>query len=113
MKRYRQVGTRASVDDEGVSVIGTNRDLKSIQRILDCKIIELRQLSNAAPEQRWISDRLATLGRQRIAISAALVNRRIEAAKTVVELSRWFDGNGALGTAVGGSSPPTAWSERP
>jgi hypothetical protein len=44
----------------------------------------------------WISDRLAALGREHIAVSATLVNRRIEATKKVVDLSRWFNGNGAL-----------------
>ena len=78
------------------SVIGTNRDLKSMRRILNCRITELKQLAGAAPEQGWISDRLTTLGRERIAISATLVNRRTEAAKKVVDLSRWFNGNGAL-----------------
>jgi hypothetical protein len=42
------------------------------------------------------ADRLAALGRECIAVSATLVNRRIEAAKKVVDLSRWFNGNGAL-----------------
>ena len=79
-----------------VSVIGTNRDLKSMQHILNCRITELKQLASAAPEQGWISDRLTTLGRERIAVSATLVNRRTEAAKKVVDLSRWFNGNGAL-----------------
>ena len=78
------------------SVIGTNRDLKSMQRILDCRIIELKQLAGDAPEQNWISDRLAVLSRQRIAVCATLVNRRIEAARHIVDLSRWFNGNGAL-----------------
>lgn len=77
-------------------MIGTNRDLKSIQRILGCRIIELKQLAGNAPEQGWISNRLTTLGRERIAVSATLVNRRTEAAKKVVDLSRWFNGNGAL-----------------
>jgi hypothetical protein len=77
-------------------VIGTNFDLKAIQHILDCRIMELKQLVGAAPDQAWISDRLAAIGRQRIAVSAILVNRRIEAAKKVVDLSRWFSGNGPL-----------------
>jgi hypothetical protein len=78
------------------SMIGTNRDLKSMQRILDCRIIALKQLAGAAPEQNWISRRLAFLSRQRIAVCATLVNRRIEAARHIVDLSRWFNGNGAL-----------------
>jgi hypothetical protein len=78
------------------SVIGANRDLKSMQRILECRIIELKQLAGDAPARDWITDRLAVLSRQRIAVCATLVNRRIEAARPIVDLSRWFNGNGAL-----------------
>jgi hypothetical protein len=77
-------------------MIGTNRDLKSIQRILDCRIVELKQLSSAASDPAWVSARLAALGRERIAVSAILANRRIEAAKKVVVFSRWLTGNGVL-----------------
>jgi len=80
----------------GGSMIGTNRELKSIQRSLDRQIIELSRLARAAPHKSSASDRLTELGRQRIRISAVLANRRIEAAKRVVELSRWLTGNGAL-----------------
>src|SRR5262249_16339713 len=44
----------------------------------------------------WVSGRLLALQRKRIAICATLVNRRIEAAKPVVDLACWFNGNGAL-----------------
>ena len=77
-------------------MIGTNRDLKSIQRILDCRIMELKQLARGASDPAWISARLTALGRERIAVSAILANRRIEAAKKIVDLSCWFSGNGAL-----------------
>jgi hypothetical protein len=40
------------------------------------------------------SARLTALGRQRIAVSAILANRRIEAAKKVVVFSRWLTGTG-------------------
>jgi hypothetical protein len=51
-------------------------------------------LAGAASEQNWISDWLAFLSRQRIAVCAKLVDRRIEEAKDAVDLSRWFNGNG-------------------
>jgi hypothetical protein len=95
------------------SVIGTNRDLKSMQRILDWRITELKQLADDAPEQNWISDRLAFLSRQRIAVCATLVNRRIEAARHVVDLSRWFNGNGALFDGTVNDSQQRGDSERP
>jgi hypothetical protein len=77
-------------------MIGTNRDLKSIQRILDSRITELSRLSAAPPEEAAVFDRLADLRRERITVAAALVNRRIESAKRVVDLSRWFTGGGVL-----------------
>ena len=77
-------------------MIGTNRDLRSMQRILDDQKIELKRLACADREQTWISERLSSLGRERVAVSATLVNRRTEAAKKVVDLSCWFTGNGAL-----------------
>jgi hypothetical protein len=68
-------------------MIGTNHDLESIQRVLDCRILELKQLASAAPDQAWVSGQLATLGRERITVSAILVHRRIEAAKKIVDLA--------------------------
>jgi hypothetical protein len=51
-------------------------------------------------QRRWrppvISHRLLAIMRQRIVISATLANRRAEAAKQVVDFSRWFNGNGEL-----------------
>jgi hypothetical protein len=73
--------------DMGGSMIGTNHDLESIQRVLDCRILELKQLASAAPDQAWVSGQLATLGRERITVSAILVHRRIEAAKKIVDLA--------------------------
>jgi hypothetical protein len=80
----------------GGSMIGTNRDLGSIQQILDCRIMELKQLASATPDRAWVSAELTALGRDRIAVSAILANRRIEAAKRVVVLSRWLTGNGVI-----------------
>jgi hypothetical protein len=77
-------------------MIGTNRDLKSIQHILDYRITELKQFASRGPGAAWVSLQLAALGRERIAVSAILANRRIEATKKIVDLSRWFSGNGAL-----------------
>jgi len=75
-------------------MIGTNRDLKSIQRILDCRIMELKQLARGGSDPAWNSARLTALGHQRIAVSAILANRRIEAAKKVVVFSHWLTGTG-------------------
>jgi len=77
-------------------MIGTNRDLKSIQRHLDCRIMALSRPAGAAAEQAWVTDQLTALARQRITVSSILANRRIEAAKQVVDFSRWLSGNGIL-----------------
>lgn len=77
-------------------MIGTNRELMSIQRILDCRILALRQSINGVPDPDCIAARLTALGRERIAVSAIPANRRIEAAKKVVDLTRWFTENSAF-----------------
>lgn len=86
-------------------MIGTNRDLKSLQRSLDAEFAALSRLADRAHDQSWIPFRLAALRRRRIAISATLANRRIEATKQVVDLSRWFNGNGALDTVIDHAAP--------
>lgn len=88
-------------------MIGTNHDLESIQRVLDCRILELKQLASAAPDQAWVSGQLATLGRERITVSAILVHRRIEAAKKIVDLARWFTGNSAFSSGCAERARPT------
>jgi hypothetical protein len=77
-------------------VIGTNRDLEALRRSLDCEFAALSRLAGRAPDQTWISHRLLAIMRQRIVISATLANRRAEAARQVVDFSRWFNGNGEL-----------------
>jgi hypothetical protein len=83
-------------------VIGTNSDLELIRGCLDSEIAALSRLVDSqTSDQAWITYRLVTLGRRRIAVSATLANRRAEAAKKVVDLSRWFTGDGALGEIKG------------
>jgi hypothetical protein len=86
-------------------VIGTNRDLKSLQRSLDAEFAALSRLADRTHDQSWIPVRLAAVGRWRIAIAATLANRRIEAAKQVVDFTRWYDGNGALGAVIDRAAP--------
>ncbi len=76
-------------------MIGTNRDLARIRERLDLEILRFGAMAKSAPEQAWIGNRLTHLSRQRLAICAALVNRRAEASKNVVNFSRWASGNGA------------------
>lgn len=80
-------------------MIGTNLDLASMQELLDREILLLHRVLSNTPEPTLIEARLSSLGRQRIAVCAALVARRIEASKKVVVFSDWVSGNGALGGA--------------
>lgn len=77
-------------------MIGTNRDLAEMQRLLDREILLLKHLAAGTPAPSWIEGRLALTCRQRISVCAAMVNRRVEAAHKVVVFSRWVSGNGAL-----------------
>jgi hypothetical protein len=77
-------------------VIGSNRDLLAIRSSLDCRIEALSQLARNAPDLDRLSYRLSRLVRERRALSAVLANRRSEAANQVVDLSRWYSGDGAL-----------------
>ena len=86
-------------------MIGTNRDLKSLQHSLDAEFAALSRLADRTHDQSWIPVRLAAVTRWRIAISTTLANRRIEATKKVVDLSRWYDGNGALAAVIDRIAP--------
>lgn len=77
-------------------MIGTNGDLEQMQRVLDREIMRLQELSVNARGRRWVSRQLQAVCCQRVAVSTALTNRRVEAANKVVDFRRWFNGNGAL-----------------
>ena len=77
-------------------MVGTNRDLAAIKQILQREIDQLLYLAIGTRDTVRIERELSLLYRQRLAVCAALVNRRIEAANKIVSLSRWASGNGAL-----------------
>jgi hypothetical protein len=72
------------------------RDLAIDVHLRDSRITELGRLATAEPKKAAVFDRLAALKRERIKIAAVLANRRIESAKQVVDLCRWFTGSGVL-----------------
>jgi hypothetical protein len=53
-------------------------------------------LPGPTSDRAWVSARLTALDRERLAVSAILANRRLEAAKKVVVFSRWLTGNGVI-----------------
>jgi hypothetical protein len=77
-------------------VIGSNRDLLTIRSSLDCEIEAVSQRARNAPDLDDLSHRLSMLVRERRALSAALANRHSEATNKVVDLWRWYSGDGAL-----------------
>ena len=80
-------------------MISTNRALNTMRDKLDTEISRMNALRGWLPSSRdaaFIDRRLASLARQRVALCAAIVNRRTEAAKNVVVFSRWANGYGAL-----------------
>jgi hypothetical protein len=77
-------------------MIETNRDLLAMQQLLDREILRM-QGPASRDQSAWVGRELVLLCRQRIAVCAALVNRRLEAPKKVVVFSRWVSGDGVLG----------------
>jgi hypothetical protein len=86
-------------------MLGSNRDLCSIRASLDCEIETLSRMARYSPDPDRLSRRLSLLLRERRAVSATLANRQAEAANKVVDLSRWFSGNGALYAIVYRATP--------
>lgn len=86
-------------------MLGSNRDLCSIRASLDSEIEALSRIARYAPDPSPLSRRLSLLVRERRAVSATLANRQAEAANKVVDLSRWFSGNGALYAIVRRATP--------
>lgn len=77
-------------------MIGSNRDLLTIRSSLDCEIEAVSQLARNGPDLDYLSHRLSMLVRERRALSAALASRHSEATNKVVDLWRWYSGDGAL-----------------
>jgi hypothetical protein len=78
-------------------MIGTNRDLAAIKQIVHAEIDRLQRMAAGTRDTARIGRELKVLYRQRLAVAAALVNRRIEASNKIVDFSRWVSGNGAIG----------------
>ncbi|MGE5271214.1 MAG: hypothetical protein ACM3JG_16255 [Thiohalocapsa sp.] len=94
-------------------MIGTNRDLAAIKQIVHREIDRLQHLAAGTRHTACIERELSVLYRQRLAVSAALVNRRVEASNRIVNFSRWVSGNGALDvlarTPCSDTAPEAGW----
>jgi len=85
-------------------VIVTNRDLNAMRDELDRELFRLHALRskpNRPAETERIERQIGLLCRRRVAICAAIVNRRIEASRNIVSLLRWASGCGALDNIPG------------
>jgi hypothetical protein len=87
-------------------MLGTNRQFEGLLRQLDGQINGMeRALVNggaasvAAPE-------LEDMWQKRRALKLLLLNRKMEAARPVVDFQRWRDGNGALYLCAAACEPP-------
>jgi hypothetical protein len=77
-------------------MLGTNRQFETLMRHLDGQIIGIEQLLVNGASPAAATPELDELWRKRRALRLLLLNRKIEAAKPVVDFTRWRDGNGAL-----------------
>ena len=80
-------------------MIGTNRDLAKMREAIDYELLRLTSLSKLGLDAFSADDvavEIAKLQREPILLCAAIVNRRVETARSVVSLARWASGNGAL-----------------
>ena len=76
-------------------MVGTNRQFEALLRSVNARIASLEHavLHGAARPDAAL---LGELWARRQALRLVLVNRRVEAAKPVVEFRAWRDGNGAV-----------------
>jgi hypothetical protein len=76
-------------------MLGTTLQLETALRLLEQQIplVEAELLRGATP---GLAPNLAELWKRRRLIRQIILNRRIEAAKKVVDLQRWRDGDGVL-----------------
>lgn len=77
----------------------TDRELTAVRNMLDAEMFRLKSLQHMpgrAADVRWLSEKIAELNHDRVALCAAIVHRRFEAAKDVVSFSRWVSGDGAI-----------------
>ena len=88
-------------------MIGTNRDLSAMREAVEYELFRLQSLKNlpgCKAEAAFIDRQIASHNRERVVLCAAIINRRIEAARNVVMFARWANDNGALNNISFGHS---------
>lgn len=76
-------------------MLGTNRQFEALIRSLDAQIGKLERsvLSGTAGRSGAMLDELWA---RRRSLHLLIINRRVEAAKPIVDFQKWRDGNGAI-----------------
>jgi hypothetical protein len=77
-------------------MVGTNRQFETLLRHLDGQIAGMERVLVNGAGAGEAAPQLEDLWQKRRALKLLLLNRKIEAAKSIVDFQRWRDGNGAL-----------------
>jgi hypothetical protein len=77
-------------------MLGTNREFQLLLRQVDSQIAALERAVAQGEAPGRIGPALEELWAQRRALKLMLLNRKVEAAKKLVDFERWRNGNGAL-----------------
>jgi hypothetical protein len=77
-------------------MLGTNCQFQSILREVDLEISAIEHAAAHGEPPGRTAPALEELWARRRALKLLLLNRKVEAAKKVIDFRRWCDGNGAL-----------------
>jgi hypothetical protein len=77
-------------------MLGTNRQFQTLLRHLDAQISGMERVLVNGASSGAAAPALEELWRKRRTLHLLLLNRKIEAARPVVDFQKWRDGNGAL-----------------
>jgi hypothetical protein len=86
-------------------MLGTNRQFQSLLRQVDSQIGATERAIAHGEAPGRLAASLEELWARRRALKLLLLNRKVEAAKRVVDFRRWRDGNGALYLCVDAPAP--------
>ena len=76
-------------------MLGTNHHFETLIRTLDARIGMMERTLLQSGDAR-VGGVLEELWARRRSLRLLILNRRVEAAKPVVDFQRWRDGNGAI-----------------
>jgi hypothetical protein len=86
-------------------MLGTTRQFETLLRHLDGQIAGMERMLVSGAGAREAAPQLEDMWQKRRALKLLLLNRKIEAAKPLVDFQRWRDGNGALYLCAAAAEP--------